>query len=142
VPLVKIATLLADCLADELHLVVAPFFVGVPDAPRVRLGRPPPVRCGSPDDPGQGASDSLVAVIGYERVSRLAQRPEAQTARLRDHGCMRIFTDHGAPGRGSIVPGGIPACTTCAKGPTSAPGVIKSALTAAHGRLCLSADTN
>jgi riboflavin biosynthesis pyrimidine reductase len=34
VPLVKTAALLAECLADELHLVVAPFFVGGSGAPR------------------------------------------------------------------------------------------------------------
>jgi DNA invertase Pin-like site-specific DNA recombinase len=39
-----------------------------------------------------------MAVIGYERVSRLDQHPEAQTARLREHGCSRIFTDHGVSG--------------------------------------------
>ena len=33
-PLVKTAALLAECLADELHLVVAPFFVGGSGAPR------------------------------------------------------------------------------------------------------------
>jgi riboflavin biosynthesis pyrimidine reductase len=32
VPLVKTAALLAECLADELHLMVAPFFVGGSDA--------------------------------------------------------------------------------------------------------------
>jgi DNA invertase Pin-like site-specific DNA recombinase len=39
-----------------------------------------------------------MAMIGYERVSRLVQHPEAQTARLRHHGCTPIFTDHGAAG--------------------------------------------
>jgi len=39
-----------------------------------------------------------MAVIGYERVSRLDQHPEAQAARLRDQGCTRIFTDHGVSG--------------------------------------------
>jgi DNA invertase Pin-like site-specific DNA recombinase len=39
-----------------------------------------------------------VTTIGYERVSRLDQHPEAQAARLREHGCARIFTDHGVSG--------------------------------------------
>jgi len=39
-----------------------------------------------------------MAVIGYERVSRLDQHPEAQAARLREHDCTRIFTDHGVSG--------------------------------------------
>ena len=39
-----------------------------------------------------------MAVIGYERVSRLDQHPEAQAARLREHGCARIFTDRGVSG--------------------------------------------
>src|SRR5271165_6072565 len=37
-------------------------------------------------------------MIGYERVSRLDQHREAQAARLREHGCVRIFTDHGVTG--------------------------------------------
>lgn len=75
-----------------------------------------------------------MAVIGYERVSRLAQRPEAHTARLRDHGRLRISTDHGAPARWPVDPGGIAACTTCAKRPDVRDRAVKSALTAAHGR--------
>lgn len=39
-----------------------------------------------------------MAVIGYERVSRLVQHPEAQTARLRDYGCTTVYTDHGVSG--------------------------------------------
>lgn len=39
-----------------------------------------------------------MAVIGYERVSRLVQHPEAQTARLRDYGCTMVYTDHGVSG--------------------------------------------
>jgi DNA invertase Pin-like site-specific DNA recombinase len=39
-----------------------------------------------------------MAVIGYSRVSTLDQHPEAQAARLREHGCTRIFTDHGVTG--------------------------------------------
>jgi DNA invertase Pin-like site-specific DNA recombinase len=38
------------------------------------------------------------AMIGYKRVSRLDQHPEAQAARLRERGCVRIFTDHGISG--------------------------------------------
>ncbi len=38
------------------------------------------------------------AVIGYCRVSTTDQHPEAQAARLREHGCARIFTDHGVTG--------------------------------------------
>jgi DNA invertase Pin-like site-specific DNA recombinase len=40
-----------------------------------------------------------MAMIGYARVSTSDQNPEAQTARLRGHGCMRVFTDRGVTGR-------------------------------------------
>jgi DNA invertase Pin-like site-specific DNA recombinase len=36
-----------------------------------------------------------MAMSGYARVSTSDQNPEAQAARLREHGCTRIFTDHG-----------------------------------------------
>lgn len=38
-------------------------------------------------------------MIGYARVSTSDQKPEAQAARLREHGCTRVFTDHGITGR-------------------------------------------
>ena len=37
-------------------------------------------------------------MIGYARVSTTDQSPEAQAARLREHGCTRVFTDHGVTG--------------------------------------------
>ncbi len=40
-----------------------------------------------------------MAKIGYARVSTSDQNPEAQAARLREHGCARVFTDHGVTGR-------------------------------------------
>jgi len=40
-----------------------------------------------------------MAMIGYARVSTTHQNPEAQAARLRGHGCTRMFTDHGVTGR-------------------------------------------
>src|SRR5262249_11558486 len=39
-----------------------------------------------------------MAMIGYARVSTSDQNPEAQAARLRMHGCLRVFTDHGVTG--------------------------------------------
>jgi len=39
-----------------------------------------------------------MARIGYARVSTRDQRPEAQEERLREAGCARVFTDHGASG--------------------------------------------
>jgi DNA invertase Pin-like site-specific DNA recombinase len=39
-----------------------------------------------------------VSKIGYARVSTLDQHPEAQQQRLKDAGCERVFTDHGASG--------------------------------------------
>jgi DNA invertase Pin-like site-specific DNA recombinase len=39
-----------------------------------------------------------MAMIGYTRVSTGDQHPEAQAVRLREHGCARIFTDHGVTG--------------------------------------------
>jgi DNA invertase Pin-like site-specific DNA recombinase len=39
-----------------------------------------------------------MVVIGYERVSRLVQHPEVQTARLRDYGCTTVYADHGVSG--------------------------------------------
>lgn len=35
-----------------------------------------------------------MAMIGYARVSTTDQNPQAQAARLREHGCTRVFTDH------------------------------------------------
>ena len=40
-----------------------------------------------------------MAMIGYARVSTSDQNPEAQAARLRAHGCARVFSDHGVTGR-------------------------------------------
>jgi DNA invertase Pin-like site-specific DNA recombinase len=40
-----------------------------------------------------------MAKIGYARVSTSDQNPEAQAARLCEHGCTRVFTDHGVTGR-------------------------------------------
>jgi len=40
-----------------------------------------------------------MAKIGYARVSTSDQNPEAQAARLREHGCLRVFTDRGVTGR-------------------------------------------
>ena len=40
-----------------------------------------------------------MAKIGYARVSTSDQNPEAQAARLRGHGCSRVFTDHGVTGK-------------------------------------------
>jgi DNA invertase Pin-like site-specific DNA recombinase len=40
-----------------------------------------------------------MAKIGYARVSTSDQNPEAQAARLRAHGCIRVYTDHGVTGR-------------------------------------------
>jgi hypothetical protein len=42
---------------------------------------------------------SGMAKIGYAGVSTSDQNPEAQAARLREHGCTRVFTDHGVTGR-------------------------------------------
>jgi len=39
-----------------------------------------------------------VAKIGYARVSTTDQHPEAQAARLREHGCEQVFTDRGVSG--------------------------------------------
>jgi DNA invertase Pin-like site-specific DNA recombinase len=39
-----------------------------------------------------------MAKIGYARVSTADQHPEAQAARLREHGCVTVFTDHGVSG--------------------------------------------
>jgi DNA invertase Pin-like site-specific DNA recombinase len=40
-----------------------------------------------------------MAMIGYARVSTTDQNPEAQVARLRAHGCSRVFTDQGITGK-------------------------------------------
>jgi DNA invertase Pin-like site-specific DNA recombinase len=40
-----------------------------------------------------------MAMIGSARVSTSDQNPEAQAARLRGHGCTRVFTDHGVTGK-------------------------------------------
>ncbi len=40
-----------------------------------------------------------MAMIGYARVSTSDQNPEAHAARLREHSCTRVFTDHGVTGR-------------------------------------------
>jgi DNA invertase Pin-like site-specific DNA recombinase len=40
-----------------------------------------------------------VATIGYARVSTSDQNPEVQAARLREHGCEKVFADHGVSGR-------------------------------------------
>jgi DNA invertase Pin-like site-specific DNA recombinase len=40
-----------------------------------------------------------MAMIGYARVSTSDQNPEGQTARLRERGCTRVFTDHGVTGK-------------------------------------------
>ena len=44
-------------LADELHLVVAPFFVGDPRGPPVRRRRRVPLEPGPPGDARRGAPD-------------------------------------------------------------------------------------
>ncbi|HEX2319879.1 MAG TPA: recombinase family protein [Streptosporangiaceae bacterium] len=40
-----------------------------------------------------------MAMIGYARVSTGDQNPESQTARLRDRGCAKVFTDLGVSGK-------------------------------------------
>jgi DNA invertase Pin-like site-specific DNA recombinase len=40
-----------------------------------------------------------MAMIGYARVSTSDQNPDAQAARLCEHGCTRVFSDHGVTGR-------------------------------------------
>jgi DNA invertase Pin-like site-specific DNA recombinase len=40
-----------------------------------------------------------MAMIGYARVSTTDQNPEARAARLRAHGCIRVFADHGITGK-------------------------------------------
>jgi DNA invertase Pin-like site-specific DNA recombinase len=40
-----------------------------------------------------------MAMFGYARVSTTDQNPEAQAARLRAHGCARVFADHGVTGK-------------------------------------------
>jgi len=52
-----------------------------------------------PDHQSSSGRWSGMAKIGYARVSTSDQNPEAQAARLREHGCMRVFTDHGVTGR-------------------------------------------
>ena len=37
--------------------------------------------------------------VGYARVSTTDQHPEAQAARMREHGCEHVFTDHGVSGK-------------------------------------------
>jgi DNA invertase Pin-like site-specific DNA recombinase len=39
-----------------------------------------------------------MAMIGYARVSTSDQNPDAQAARLGQHGCAPVFTDHGVTG--------------------------------------------
>jgi DNA invertase Pin-like site-specific DNA recombinase len=43
-------------------------------------------------------------MIGYVRVSTSDQNPEAQAARLREHGCTQVFTDHGITGTAASRP--------------------------------------
>lgn len=45
-----------------------------------------------------------MTMIGYVRVSRLDQHTEAQTPRLREYGCTRIFTDAGVSGTKASLP--------------------------------------
>jgi DNA invertase Pin-like site-specific DNA recombinase len=40
-----------------------------------------------------------MARIGYARVSTTDQHPDAQAARLREDGCVQVFTDHGVTGK-------------------------------------------
>lgn len=40
-----------------------------------------------------------MALIGYARVSTDDQHPEAQTIRLREAGCEKVFVDHGVSGK-------------------------------------------
>jgi hypothetical protein len=71
VPLVKTAALLAECLADEPHLVVAPFFVGGSGAPRfVSDAR-------FPFDAAHPMTLAEVRQIGDVRHGRRCHRPEA-----------------------------------------------------------------
>lgn len=53
-----------------------------------------------------------MAMIGPARVSTSDQVPEAPAARLREHGCARVFTDHGVTGRPDGR-SGMPAARTC-----------------------------
>ena len=55
-----------------------------------------------------------MTLIGYSRVSTTDQHPDAQAARLREHGCEYVFTDHGVSGRQASRPAvgrmpGVPA---------------------------------
>ena len=45
-----------------------------------------------------------MTLIGYSRVSTTDQHPDAQAARLREHGCEYVFTDHGVSGRQASRP--------------------------------------
>jgi DNA invertase Pin-like site-specific DNA recombinase len=48
--------------------------------------------------------NSLMARIGYARVSTTDQHPEAQAARLVERGCTQVFTDHGVTGKQASRP--------------------------------------
>jgi DNA invertase Pin-like site-specific DNA recombinase len=45
-----------------------------------------------------------MARIGYARVSTTDQHPEAQAARLVEHGCTQVFTDLGVTGKQASRP--------------------------------------
>nr|WP_258184384.1 recombinase family protein [Microbacterium foliorum] len=44
--------------------------------------------------------------VGYARVSRREQNPQAQEAELRAAGCERVFVDHGESSRSTDRPHG------------------------------------
>ena len=81
-PLVKTAALLAECLADELHLVVAPFFVGGSGAP-VSDAR-------FPFDAAHPVTLAEVRQIGDVRHGRRCHRPEAPLT-----AAVRVLRVHG-----------------------------------------------
>lgn len=70
-----------------------------------RLTQPDRVACHS-------KTLASMAMIGYARGSTTDQNPETQAARLRGHGCTRVFTEHGVTGR--LASNGMPAGRTCA----------------------------
>jgi len=45
-----------------------------------------------------------MTLIGYSRVPTTDQHPDAQAARLHEHGCEHVFTDHGVSGRQASRP--------------------------------------